>query len=100
MSIYDNMNFPSYKYEEYPKMVRCTDGRDKIVHNKAEELAAMDEIVPVVEVDRVLKEKANVEKLLAEAQERMKELEAKLKASEMEPEKKGAAPIIASKVKA
>lgn len=88
MSIYDNMNFPPYKYEEYPKMVRCVDGKDKIVHNKAEELAAMDEIVPVVEVDRVLKEKANVEKLLAEAQEKLRVLQEKLdKPAASEPAK-------------
>jgi len=67
-TIYDKMEFPEYVYREYPKMVKLKSGESKIVGNHSEELQAIDEIVPVSDLNKVVADKANLEKLLAETQ--------------------------------
>lgn len=37
---FDNMKFPKYVYQEYPKWVKCKDGVDRVVQNSKEEAEA------------------------------------------------------------
>lgn len=76
--VYGKMDFPEYVYREFPKMVKLRNGTTKIVNTHAEELAAIDEIVPKVDVDKIVAEKATLEKLLAETQAALKASEEKL----------------------
>ena len=59
MSRYDNMKFPAYRYEEYPKWVRLGSGAEKLVNSKREEIAfiATDTDAPDVANDPVIQEK-------------------------------------------
>lgn len=82
--VYEKMEregkFPKVPYAEYPKLVTLKNGTRVTVANQAEELRMIEEVVPVVSVAKLEADKANVEKLLEEAQARMKELEEQLKA--------------------
>lgn len=82
--VYEKMEregkFPKVPYAEYPKLVTLKNGSRVTVANQAEELRMIEEVVPVVSVAKLEADKANVEKLLAESQARMKELEEQLKA--------------------
>ena len=73
--LYETMEFPEYKYQEYPKYVKLKkkdeQGRDHmIVNNHAEELRAIEDLVTVSTFDTVLraKEKAESELLLLQRQ--------------------------------
>lgn len=37
---FDNMKFPKYSYQEFPKWVKCKDGVDRIVNDAMEEAEA------------------------------------------------------------
>jgi hypothetical protein len=74
--LYETMEFPEYKYQEYPKYVKLKkkdeQGRDHlIVNNHAEELRAVEEIVTVSTFDTVLKAKEKVEQELALLQKQL-----------------------------
>jgi hypothetical protein len=74
--VYEKLDFPEYRYQEYPKMVRLKKknehGQDHvIVHNHAEELRAVEEIVTVSTFDTVLKQKEVAEQQLALLQKQL-----------------------------
>ena len=70
--VYEKMKFPAYSYQEYPKQVelRSPDAfgnKFKVVKNKGEELAALEEIVSVATYDKVAAEKERLERELTAA---------------------------------
>lgn len=91
--VFEKMQFPEYVYREYPKMVKRKDGSEMIVNNHAEELRAIDEIVMVSDHEKLERDKVNLEKLLAESQEKLQKLEEELK--EKEEDKHSGKPIVA-----
>jgi len=74
--LYETMEFPEYKYQEYPKYVklkkRDEQGRDHIiVNNHAEELRAIEDLVTVSTFDTVLRAKEKAEQELAVLQKQL-----------------------------
>ena len=79
---YENMEFPDYKFSEYPKLVTVegADGKPErlVVNSQKEELAAIDKIVPTEDFKSVKDELSNAQVLLDEKEKAIKELEEKL----------------------
>ena len=76
MGQYENMDFPEYKFQEFPKMVLLKeplpDGTTSIIVNShAEELRAVEEIVQVKTFDNVVAQRDNLQKLLEETQKQL-----------------------------
>ena len=66
LGVYEHMEFPEYQFREYPKMVHVKSPEtgkveERVVHNRAEELRAIDEIVQVKTYDAVVKEKEELQ---------------------------------------
>lgn len=84
--VYEDMKFPEYKFQEYPKMLYTDRGVPVVVDNHAEELRVAERVVPVENVDAKIEELKKIqeatEKALAEAQAKQKEEEEKRKAAE------------------
>jgi|FreactcultuFSWF8_1027224.scaffolds.fasta_scaffold00975_5 hypothetical protein len=62
--VYAKINFPPYKFSEFPKAVKNWDGKTVIVNNQREELAHIAS-QPDAEPDPVLVEKNNLAEQLA-----------------------------------
>jgi predicted SAM-dependent methyltransferase len=99
--VFEKMTFPDYVYQEYPKMVQLKqpgpDGKPqyRVVHNQAEELRAIDEIVPVQNFDKVVEEKEELKEELQKAQEGLEALKKELAALKAEKsEVKPASPTL------
>jgi ribosomal protein L5 len=91
MGVYESIDFPEYKYQEYPKMLYLKEKdehgnpKQKIVYNQAEELRAIDEIVPIKDYNAVAEEKRKLEEQLAIAQKQLEGLTAQKPAEEAKP---------------
>lgn len=75
--VYDRMNFPEYRFVEYPKWVQKKDGTSVIVNSQVEELRMIDEVAPIKDIVKVEEEKKNLQKLLDEANAKLAELNVK-----------------------
>lgn len=79
--VFETLDFPPYKFQEYPKAVQLQDGSTTIVNTKAEELAIIDQLLAtetaVVQAD-VINEQAKAlvdkDRELAEMRKKLEEL--------------------------
>lgn len=79
--IYESHDFPTYTFQEYPKMVKLANGETIVVHSKNEELRRMADIVgapatddPIVqERDALAAKVAELQAQLVKTQEQSKE---------------------------
>lgn len=69
--VYGNMEFPEYKFQEFPKLLKLPSGREVRVDNQREELNAIaeDEQIPKHDLSPVVAERDELAGKLAEAQD-------------------------------
>jgi len=98
MGIYENMDFPPYKYEEYPKVVGYRDEKKRdpiIVADPREEVEFITKGAPGAHISREDELQAELERKAVELEAAKKQL-AELKASQ-DKAKAGTLPLPAGK---
>lgn len=82
--VFEKMEFPPYKFVEYPKWITLADKSRRLVQNQREELALVAEISEDGAKDPVVEAKIAAEQREAKALAEISELKAKLEALEAE----------------